>query len=203
MTNLATLKADVAQYLARDDLAADMPTFVRLAESRIRRDVRVRDMEAANDAFTVDSQTKALPTGFIAMRRIIIDSTTARTLTYLPPERFWDARVSHESGTPEVFTIEGGNIHFAPVPGSAVTAKMTYFKSYDALVNENDTNWLIANAYDIYLYAVLAEAKAFIEDDEQAAKWQNQYETAVARENKAANQGRRATPLQRFGYSAP
>jgi len=199
----ATLKADIANYLARTDLTADIPLFIQLCESRIRDLVRVRDMEAADDAFTVDAQVMALPDGFLSMRRIIMDSTTSRSLDYLTPERFWDSTLSHESGNPVAFTIEGSNIVFGPSPSASLTAKVLYLKAYDALTEETDTNWLMTNAYDIYLYGALAEAKGFIEDDAQAGKWSGQFHTAVERVNRTANKGRMATPLVRFGYSAP
>ena len=34
------LKAAVAQFLARDDLTAEIPGFIQLTEAKIRRDVR-------------------------------------------------------------------------------------------------------------------------------------------------------------------
>ena len=199
----ADLKSDVADYLARSDLTTQIPLFIKLAESRIRDMVRVRDMETTDDAFTVDAQVMVLPTGFLSMRRVIMDSTTSRELTYLPPERFWDSVVSWESGNPEAFTIEGSNIVFGPSPSTSLTAKMLYTAAYAALSAETDTNWLLANAYDVYLYGALAEAKGFIEDDEQANKWLSQFHESVSRVNKSAVRGRIAGPLQRFGHSAP
>lgn len=44
MTTYATLKSDIAGWLLRDDLTAAIPSFIRLAEAAIRRDVRIRQM---------------------------------------------------------------------------------------------------------------------------------------------------------------
>ena len=44
LTNYADLQATIAQYLARSDLTDQIPTFIRLAEDRLRRELRIRPM---------------------------------------------------------------------------------------------------------------------------------------------------------------
>lgn len=198
MTDFATLKTDIADYMARSDLTSVIPTFVRLCESRIRDVVRVRDMETTSD-LTISSQSTALPSGFLALRRLIIDSTTYRKMEYVSPDEAWRDLGTITSGNPEKYTIEGGNLIVFPPPGSSVTGKITYYKAYDALTNDADTNWVLTNAYDVYLYGSLAEAKAYIEDDEQADKWLGQFNDAVARINETGRKGRQGAILRRGG----
>jgi len=45
MKNLGELKTEIADYIDRTDLAAKMPTFIRLAESKIYRKLRSRENE--------------------------------------------------------------------------------------------------------------------------------------------------------------
>lgn len=203
MSDFATLKTDVATYMGRSDLTAIIPTLVKHCESRIRALVRVAQMETTDNAFAIAAQTVAVPTGFIGVRRIIIDSTSGRALNYLPPERFWGAKISTESGNPEAYTIEGTNFVFAPAPTTSINAKLLYIKAFDALSADSDTNWLLTNHYDVYLYGTLAEAKGFIEDDEQGDKWLRQFNEAVERVNHTANRGRRGAVLKRFGNTPP
>ena len=40
----ATLQTTIASYLARNDLTATIPEFIRLAENRLSRDLRIRQM---------------------------------------------------------------------------------------------------------------------------------------------------------------
>jgi hypothetical protein len=196
MTDFAILKADVADYMARDDLTSAIPTFVRLAESRIRDKVRVRDMETTAD-LAISSQSTALPAGFLGLRRLIMDSTTYRAMEYIPPDSAWRNRNLMTGGNPEKYTIEGNNLVVFPGPGSAIDAKITYFKAYDALSEDADTNWLLTNAYDVYLYSTMAEAKSYIEDDEQAAKYLNQFNAACDRVNDTARRSRQGAILSR------
>ena len=41
-TDYTTLQATIANYLARSDLTASIPEFIRLAEDRLSRDLRIR-----------------------------------------------------------------------------------------------------------------------------------------------------------------
>ena len=43
-TTYTELKASVADYLARTDLTAQIPDFITLAEKRLKRDLRIRQM---------------------------------------------------------------------------------------------------------------------------------------------------------------
>ena len=41
----ATLKSNIAAFLARDDLTAQIPTFIDLAEARMSRELETRSQE--------------------------------------------------------------------------------------------------------------------------------------------------------------
>ena len=43
-TDYTTLQATIANYLARSDLTTSIPEFIRLAEDRLARDLRIRQM---------------------------------------------------------------------------------------------------------------------------------------------------------------
>ena len=43
-TDYTTLQATIADYLARSDLTTQIPEFIRLAEDRLLRDLRIRQM---------------------------------------------------------------------------------------------------------------------------------------------------------------
>lgn len=202
MTTFATLKTDIADYSMRSDLTSIIPTFVRNVESRIRRDVRVRDMEAVS-TLTVSAQTEALPTGFLSLRRIYASGSPNQPMTYLPPDRFWDSCAATEAGTPVAFTIEDGNLVFAPYPTSSQSIKINYYKAYDALSDDADTNWLLTNHYDVYLFAGVAEAANYVDDNERAQKYDSLYKRAIQEINRYDLLGRFSGPLSRVPRSAP
>ena len=53
LTNYSDLKTSVANYLARTDLTDQIPDFIRLAEYRMRREVRIRQMLKSATTATV------------------------------------------------------------------------------------------------------------------------------------------------------
>lgn len=188
----ASLQADIARWLARDDLANDIKCFISLAESDICKDLRVRGQEATVE-FSTLAGGDTLPSDFLGARRVYIDVTgNDRTLDYLSPERFHTSRVATLTGTPQAFTIEGDTILFAPVSpsGNDITAKMLYLSAFNSLENPSDTNDLLDKNYEVYLYAALAHGFSFVRDNEEAAKYKAQYDAAVAKLNRNANRER-------------
>ena len=199
MTTRAQLESDVGQWMVRTDY--DFSSILKLCEARIRREVRIRAMETASD-LTLSAQSVSLPTGFLEGRRIYLDGQS-RELQYFPPEQFYKLSAYTETGTPVAYTIEGENIIFAPIPSNSPTAKLLYLKAFDALSDPGDTNWLLTNAYDVYLYCCLAEAKAWVEDDEQLLKWGRLYDGAVRELKKSEGRSRRIGPLKRVPAISP
>lgn len=191
MTTHATLKSDLATFAARDDLDTTIPTLVTMLEARIARRVRVRDMEQESD-ITITSQSADLPDGYLAGIRLYIDDATNFKLDYLPPDKFWDQASSHVAGSSYYYTIEGGKLKFGPyISGSTIYGKMLYYRRYDALDGDADTNWLLTNHYDIYVKGGNAELKSLIEDDEQFMKWESRFEKAVEEVNSDSRRSRR------------
>jgi len=189
MTTRAELIADVDRWTARSDLSndQDMGTFLRLAEAKINRRIRVRAQETSTD-LVCNSRTTALPTDYLHFRSVSLDSSLDRTMEYLPPERIREAPIWNNQGggltdnTAAAFTIEGTNLILAPAPSvaSPVTLNIVYFAKFPALVNSSDTNWLLTNAYDVYLWALLFEAFTFLQDVEMASAFSSRFEAAVS-----------------------
>ena len=181
MTTYATLKSDIAGWLLRDDLTAAIPSFVRLAEASIRRDLRIRQM-LRTYTLTLSAQSQALPEDFMELERIVLDSTTS-SLSYLPPSALFANSAYTESGDPQYYTIEGDYLITAPdATGSDVM--LCYYKAYSSLTNDSDTNWLLTNAYDVYLYGSLSHAAPYIKEDGRVQLWNAGYSEAIAKLNK-------------------
>lgn len=182
MTTYATLKSDVAGWLLRDDLTAAIPSFVRLAEAAIRRDLRIRAM-LKTSTLTLTGQSTPLPSDFIEMNRVALDSTTNPAISYMPAEALYSHDSYHDSGVPTFFTIEGTNIVTAP-DGTGEDLLLNYYRAFDALSDDADTNWLLTNAYDVYLYGSLAHASPYIKEDERVGIWVQGYSSAISALNK-------------------
>jgi len=175
------LLASVAQWLDRTDLGAVIPDLVTLCEARIARDLRLRNQIATVTSNTTASvQTLALPTGWLEFENLTLTGTPSRQLTYETPEQL-DQRFPGGSSTakPAAYTIIGANLVFGPTPDSAYPVEMVYYKRFDAL-DSAGTNWLVSNFPSIYLNGCLAEAAAFLDqDDARIARWEAKYRADV------------------------
>src|SRR5215218_5290405 len=102
------LQASVADWLDREDLAARVPDFVALAESRIASRLRVSDMETVATATLTDGAV-TLPSELIEARRIISSGTGAYNtpLEFISPVQAGQTYPSSAAGVPVHFTITG------------------------------------------------------------------------------------------------
>ena len=81
-TNYSELQTEVASWLDRSDLTAQIPAFIQLAEARINRKLRVRAMETVVQHTMVGlSKRIALPTDYLQMRGLKFSSDKIATTT--------------------------------------------------------------------------------------------------------------------------
>ena len=169
----STLQTAVANWLDRSDLTDRVPEFIALAEATFNRVLRLRAMETTvADTTPSGSKEDALPSGYLQMREIHLSTTPVVSLAYITPEIMYRIRAGSTSGKPNSYTIVGDNILFGPTPDGAYDYSMTYYKSFDALSDSTQTNWLILNAPDLYLYGTLLQAEPFLMNDERVPLWE-------------------------------
>ena len=199
------LNTAVANWLDRDDLTASIPDFITLCEARFNRALRIRAMETKESASTVAGQRGlALPTGYIQMRNLQINSTPITPMQYVTPEIYDRLYGSTTTGTPEIYTILSDEIQLGPIPGSVQTIEMLFYKKFDALSDSATTNWMITNAPDVYLYGSLLEAEAFVGNDPRVQLWAQGFETAINslqdQDNKDRHSGSALRVMNTSGY---
>ena len=133
LDSYTNLKTAIANFLARDDLTSEIDDFIDLTEADFNRRLRIRAMENVNGSFTMNAETEALPTGFLQVKSFIITSSTPDQTLELATA-FHQADTGHTNvGTPRLFSIEGSNFRFSPVPDTAVTARLTFYKAFDSI----------------------------------------------------------------------
>ena len=180
-TSYSTLKTAIANYLARTDLDDKIPDFVRLAEERLRRDLRIRQMlKVATADTTAEDATVSLPSDFLAMKDIHIDTTPVRVLQFQNTSNFFRNARTTETGVPTMYTLLGSEFQFAPKPDSAYTLRMVYYYKPDLLSDSNTSNLFLANCPDLLLYGALAEAEPYLMNDDRLATWSALYDRGLA-----------------------
>lgn len=176
----AGLKTTVAEYLARSDLTSQIPTFVELGEVRLRRDLRIRQMLKVVTTQTVaNTATVELPSDFLQMRDIHINTSPIGTVEYLSPSAFYRNTFSDISGAPKQYTILAEEFQFAPIPDSNYTLQMIYYAAPPYLSDSNTTNVFTNVCPDLLLYAALAEAEPYLMNDARVQTWAALYDRGL------------------------
>ena len=179
-TDYTTLQATIASYLARTDLTTQIPEFIRLAEDRLVRDLRIRQMIKVATAPTVAGDaTVSLPSDFIAMKDLHLQGNPPQTIKFLSTSNFFRNAHTAQSGLPSRYTLLGAEFQFAPIPDSVYTLQMVYFYQPEYLSDTNSSNLWLAETPDLLLYAALGEAEPYLMNDERLNTWASMYDRGV------------------------
>ena len=184
LATYSDLKTSIANWLNRSDLTSEIAEdFIVLAEKDFNSKLRVRKM-ITQSSITVDSELVALPTGFLQVRDFyILQGGVKYPLNYITPSQMDQIKGTSTSGMPSTYTILGDNLRFAPVPSSAYSGIINYYKQFDALSDTSTSNYILTNHPAIYLYGSLYHASNFLGGIEpnQSGQWEKMYQTALER----------------------
>ena len=188
ITTYTELKTAVASWLHRSDLTSVIPDFITLCEADFNRRLRIRAMENSTTGTTSTSET--LPAGFVGVKQFIITSGgSSFDLEYAPPETINTLGTTQR---PYAYSFIGDSIVFGPSPDGAYDYTLTYYKALDSLSVSTASNWMLANAPDVYLFGALAKAGAYIQKD---TGFMERYEQALAAVQSADKKDRYGTAL--------
>jgi hypothetical protein len=167
------LKAAVADFLNRDDLTSVVPTFIRLAESRIDRDVRHWRMEKRSTA-ELDTQYSAIPSDFLQPIRLQITDAPTSEVAPISTAQMLQLRGERNDrvGRPTNYALTAGGLELYPTPDLTYNASLVYYGRVPALSGSNATNWLLTEAPDVYLYGALVHSAPYLKDDARIQVWE-------------------------------
>jgi hypothetical protein len=189
-TSYSDLKTAIAGYLARSDLTTQIPDFIRLAEVRLRRDLRIRQMlKSVTTATVAADSTVELPSDFLEVRDLVIVGNPPQPLNYSSPSAFTRNARSWESGKPLDYTILANDFQLAPVPDAVYTVKMLYFAAPTFLSDSNTSNVFLANTPDVLLYGALLEAEPYLMNDARLNTWGSMFDRALSSITRSDQQG--------------
>ena len=177
----AQLQSTIADYLARSDLTEQIKDFITLAETRLSRDLRIRQMLTYTTLTTTASTaTLNLPADFLQLKDIHLVTNPVYTLKYMSPSNFFRNTDTVVTALPKFYTTTGTQFIFSPIPDSAYTVQLLYYADPAALSDTNTSNVWLANCPDALLYAALGEAEPYLMNDQRLATWAALYDKAIA-----------------------
>ena len=186
------LKLEIIDWSHRGNLDLKVDSFIALAETEMYSNptkiLKVRSGETlATGTASTSSRFLALPTGFIEMRRVRINTATGfLRLSYRTPEQL----VSTDGPCrPRFFTVTD-QIEFDTVPDEAYSVEFQYLAEFTPLSTSNQTNPVLTNEPNIYLYGALKQAFAYATDEQEALKYHTLFIDAIKGANKKYNAGK-------------
>jgi hypothetical protein len=189
-TSYSELQTTIAGYLARTDLTTQIPDFIRLAELRLRRDLRIRQMlKSVTTATVANDETVELPSDFLEVRDFVVVGNPVRPLNYYSPSAFNRNTRTWEIGKPVDYTVLANDFQLAPIPDTVYTLKMFYFAAPTFLSDSNTSNAFLANTPDALLYGALLEAAPYLMDDARINTWGTMFDRAMASITRSDEQG--------------
>lgn len=193
LTSYSGLVTFCESLLNRADLSSLVPDFLVMAEAHFNRELRCPQMEASSTTTLVaDQSSYALPDDFLAARAVYIDSSPDLLLVAMAPQNLRANYPFSTASTPGAYAISGQEIIIAPVPSSADTLTLDYFQKIPALTSTDDTNWLLDDHPDLYVWGVRYYAAEHISDEELAAKCLGNVTAIIDSITRSSNKGRAA-----------
>jgi len=177
ITDYATLQTEVANWLNRADLTAQIPVLIQMAEAHLNRTMRTNDM-IQRETSEVTSGYISMPTDWVQTVTLLTLATPPVVLEYVRAEDLNNVRAAQATGDPCVYTILNKKFYMFPEPQAALDVEMVYYAKIPDLAT-NDTNWMLDEHPDIYLLGSLLQAEVFLKGDDRLPVWASLYKVAT------------------------
>jgi hypothetical protein len=152
------LKFAVADQVNSRSLSDVFPRLVTLAETALNRELRCKE-QITRATLTLADGTAALPSDFLEMISVFDE--------FEGQMRASSIGTTHVEGTQYGrYALDGASLL---INGYSGDRDILYYAALPTLTTSaSASNWLLAGAPDVYLYAVSIEAAKYLRDAEQA-----------------------------------
>ena len=173
ISTYAELQTAVTGWMQRSGVVFDgtdyVPDLITMGEKYIFRHARTRDMETSLSV-ALSSGVGAVPADFVALKYAYLDHSPVYPVQ--PKAASWIITAyptRSADDVPQFIAIDGSNFIFGPYPDSDYTLMGTYYKRLTSITSS--ANALFTSNPDLYLFAALAECKAFMKDNTYLQIW--------------------------------
>src|ERR1043165_1903076 len=164
LTTYGGLIEAIPSWSTYSDVGDEIPDFVAWAHQEICRRLRANVMLVSGD-LSISAETIAAPTGFLAFKRLYLDTSPRKFIRTTSAEGAMDLSATLVTGQyPTHVALEGALLRFAPIFTWTGTGKALYYAEPDALVDDADTNAVMTKYPYLYLWGALEALHAFKED---------------------------------------
>jgi len=174
INNYSELVDSIAEELARDDLASNIPEWIQLAESALSKFIRLLDGEQITTGnFTPAQDYIDLPAGFKEPIHFEWQYSSAhiRVPEIVSWDKLTDVKNNDTTGKPRAICYLNRRCYMAPTPTSADAYTLVYYGKPVPLSEDNPTNDLLEMGPEVLKYMALIYSAPFLGDDERLMTW--------------------------------
>jgi hypothetical protein len=132
ITTYAELQTAIGNWLDHSLFTARVPEFIALFEACANRRLRVRQQETSIN-LTPSNGSVALPSDYLAWRRVTWTGSTRVELEYVHPSYLQAAYPTSPTDVPRIFTVEGSTLKMRPL--DATPLEFDYFQKIPAIAS--------------------------------------------------------------------
>ena len=173
--NYGDIKQDWKTWSHRTDLDDQKIKSIELyTRKRLGRDIRT-DFNLTVETWDIPADGYEVPDGLMEIRTV--KNAKGESFLFVTPTAF-----SAYKGSIGYYTFYDGKIHLS----KAGEADVSYWSEPDALVLDSDTNALLTQWPNLYLYGGLREIYKLTQELDSLAIMERQYQNEIALVNKQA-----------------
>ena len=196
------LKEVIADFANRKDLESQIPLFIKLTESRLKRDLRDEVRMTQRAEAMVYGEFFPLPCDWVSTTKVIAGDRILRLADSFNIERV------ELYGEPKYYRHAGDQLQLLPATdvseSDPIRFEMEYLAFPEPLSDENPSNWVLQTYPELYIYGAMLQVSPFLMEDSRIPVWAQAYGEAVSAANVASEKAHgsgSALRLQRHGIA--
>lgn len=194
LSTYGQLKAAIADWMERSDLAERTGDFITLAEARLNRTLRARCLESDQTlTATPGSRSASLPPGFREALGLWLETPSGRcALAFRDPA---DMEADRIPGKPRFWGVDGDRLVFdRPCDQShSLTLRMLGRLN---LSDSQPVNGVLTDYPDLYLFGALVEAAPYLRDADMLGLFAARFDAALTEARIKEGRGRTLATLR-------
>lgn len=184
LATFSELTDAITAEIDRDDVADQVPNWVRLTEAdvtaRLREAGGVRQMICRSTA-QISTEYFKVPSDFGGLKALSIISVSPQVslqFTDASEMRLFKQRDS-SAGQPRRYAIVGREFQLYPPPDGPYTLELLVYEDIPQLGDNVPANWLLTRFPNVYLYGALMQGALFLGGDPRLKDWSDAYVAGV------------------------
>lgn len=175
------LKATILSWLDDEELEDRIDDFIIAGEDRMSAELRIRELLVHETAFTIadGDRYEAFPSDFLDVKYLRIQTPSGHTRRFFPPLEELSiyemtARSLDVENRPTAFCVHT-QFEFDFEADQEYTGELFYYKKFDRLDGDTESNEILAAHPSLYLWSSLMASAPFLQHDERVPMWSSFY----------------------------